>query len=815
MEISTTASHFIALNGLQIKDKTEFISLVRKNFGAKALSPHYGLKIVRDLHGKMQETLTCVGCENFLIKILCNKAGWEITAGSQIEHGTFDLELNCFYDCEIKHSLTEGTVLKASPMALSKKRIHTKMNGTSSDDINGNGVITALKDATKTGKRQLSSKQISAVTRSLGLNEPSLDQVKKSMKNRVSVETFKQEFSLEAYAKALIKINPGMKYQFKTNTDGSLKYLVFVVAGAGQIFSKAQPIGYIDCAHIKPSNDYSHIPTAIPTDTSTTGVPPIAIDAKELEFVLPVIIAITCKTYNKNNHLLCYGISDTENSDVISATVTLAEEAGLNLNRADVVIMSDRGSAIIKSVSQKTPLAHHLHCAVHISRNLEDRKVEKKFLHLFWTARNARTLTLHEAAMKLMLEKCPKMHSYLSGIENWAIYRLVEAGIPLFELQSSNSVEQVFALPVILESRKQLPVTLLNAVFEWHLSVLMKWYDHVQSNVARQPFLTPAGQAHIDTIGQGFVNNQYTTFNVVCTNPFEKVYTVHTKGGMTKSSNYHTVNMLQGTCTCTRLEQMLLPCDHCYAVFRSLYGPQWLSKSTPEEKQSTIGDGWQYQKWAELYHDPAIYGRLPTLDDHQAEMVTHPRTTFPRTKAKRAAGTVGNSMFRFTNVSEAGKKAHTFGNRRVNAPCLQCGKMMVVEAAVARKLSKGNYVQLHEARPCANYAEKYPEMKEGVEVQLKVLHDNLTAYKTAKEKETNKTLDDNELIDKDNEATSIGDGELDLLPLPLIGNEATSIGDGEVEPLPHLGLPLLGLPLPLPLPPLPLPRPSSHGGQRQ
>jgi hypothetical protein len=115
-----------------------------------------------------------------------------------------------------------------------------------------------------------------------------------------------------------------MKYQFKTNTDGSLKYLVFVVAGAGQIFSKAQPIGYIDCAHIKPSNDYSHIPTAIPTDTSTTGVPPIAIDAKELEFVLPVIIAITCKTYNKNNHLLCYGISDTENSDVISATVTLA-----------------------------------------------------------------------------------------------------------------------------------------------------------------------------------------------------------------------------------------------------------------------------------------------------------------------------------------------------------------------------------------------------------------------------------------------------------------------------------------------------------
>ena len=61
VEISRATSRFTALNGLKIQDKAEFMSLVRNNFGAKALSPHYGLKIVRDLHGKMQETLTCVG----------------------------------------------------------------------------------------------------------------------------------------------------------------------------------------------------------------------------------------------------------------------------------------------------------------------------------------------------------------------------------------------------------------------------------------------------------------------------------------------------------------------------------------------------------------------------------------------------------------------------------------------------------------------------------------------------------------------------------------------------------------------------------
>ena len=210
----------------------------------------------------------------------------------------------------------------------------------------------------------------------LALPKPTVDQIKKSMPNKLTEDEVKEEFSLEAYAKALLKANPGMHYDFKTHENGTLKYLIIVVSGAAHIFQNSQQIIYIDCAHMK-AND-SNI------DFKNDGY----------EFVLPVLIAITCKTFNKNNHVLVYGVGDSENSVLISASIALAKEAGLDMNSKDVVIMSDRGSAIIKSVSNTTPLAIHVYCAVHLKRNLEEMKISIGFMYLFWNARNARSETM-------------------------------------------------------------------------------------------------------------------------------------------------------------------------------------------------------------------------------------------------------------------------------------------------------------------------------------------------------------------------------------------------------------------------------------
>ena len=143
--------------------------------------------------------------------------------------------------------------------------------------------------------------------------------------------------------------------------------------------------------------------------------------------------------------------------------------------------MSDRGSAIMKSVPSKLPLAIHVYCALHLCRNLEDKRIPRRFTYLFWAARNADSLYAHEVAMEKMKEQCPKMFEYMSKIDGvWAIHSLIRDDIPIYEVQSSNSVEQIFGLPVILEGRKQLPVTLLNTVLTWHFDSLTVHYETIE-----------------------------------------------------------------------------------------------------------------------------------------------------------------------------------------------------------------------------------------------------------------------------------------------------------------------------------------------
>ena len=361
--------------GTDIVERNEFISLIRENFGATSMYPNCGLKRDREAHGKHQDTMRCLGCENFNIRINRNKDGcWRIVKSSGVEHGTDDLAFNVATPCEVGNAQSNKRVVTAIDRTKKTigKRIHAKTSGCSSEELRKNPVIKAVRLATQTGKRKLTAHQTSSLATALRLPKPTVDQVKKSTPKKLTEEEVKEEFSLQAYAKALLKANPGMRYDFKTHENGALKYLIIAVSGAAHIFQSSQQIIYIDCAHMK-AND-SNI------DFKNDGY----------EFVLPVLIAITCKTFNKNNHVLVYGVGDGENSVLISACIALAKEAGLDMNSKDVVIMSYRGSAIIKSVSNTTPLANHVYCAVHLKRNLEEMKISIVFMHLFWNARNAR-----------------------------------------------------------------------------------------------------------------------------------------------------------------------------------------------------------------------------------------------------------------------------------------------------------------------------------------------------------------------------------------------------------------------------------------
>ena len=74
--VTTDLLHVDELNMLNIEDRNEFISLIRLNFGATSLSPHCGLKPIRKVHGKYQDTMRCLGCQNFNLRINGNKYSW-------------------------------------------------------------------------------------------------------------------------------------------------------------------------------------------------------------------------------------------------------------------------------------------------------------------------------------------------------------------------------------------------------------------------------------------------------------------------------------------------------------------------------------------------------------------------------------------------------------------------------------------------------------------------------------------------------------------------------------------------------------------
>ena len=85
------------------------------------------------------------------------------------------------------------------------------------------------------------------------------------------------------------------------------------------------------------------------------------------------LLAITSKTFNKNYHVLLFGLGESEDSDFVSSAFALAEEQGLRLNDNKIVVMSDRGTALIKSIHECLPLANHMFCGVHLLRNIKDK----------------------------------------------------------------------------------------------------------------------------------------------------------------------------------------------------------------------------------------------------------------------------------------------------------------------------------------------------------------------------------------------------------------------------------------------------------
>lgn len=60
------------------------------------------------------------------------------------------------------------------------------------------------------------------------------------------------------------------------------------------------------------------------------------------------MVGLSCVTYNKNNHLLAFGLGESENSELLNGLIMLCLEAEVELNKETVTFVSDRSKAILK-----------------------------------------------------------------------------------------------------------------------------------------------------------------------------------------------------------------------------------------------------------------------------------------------------------------------------------------------------------------------------------------------------------------------------------------------------------------------------------
>lgn len=71
------------------------------------------------------------------------------------------------------------------------------------------------------------------------------------------------------------------------------------------------------------------------------------------------------------------------------------------MNKMDVTIISDRGTALLPSLNIYYPLAFLKPCALHIMRNLKQNGFQSETLiNLYWEAVNAPTLCDFESEMQ-------------------------------------------------------------------------------------------------------------------------------------------------------------------------------------------------------------------------------------------------------------------------------------------------------------------------------------------------------------------------------------------------------------------------------
>ena len=118
--ITEGAKRVDILNSLKMKEKQDFIQLLRMNFGTDAIKGNYGLTSDRKYHGKYQERYHCNGCEDFKVIINWVNEGWKILKNSVVDHGS--KAGDCYMACVIGDGQRKDPVTEVEKITSNNKR---------------------------------------------------------------------------------------------------------------------------------------------------------------------------------------------------------------------------------------------------------------------------------------------------------------------------------------------------------------------------------------------------------------------------------------------------------------------------------------------------------------------------------------------------------------------------------------------------------------------------------------------------------------------------------------------------------------------
>jgi hypothetical protein len=95
---------------------------------------------------------------------------------------------------------------------------------------------------------------------------------------------------------------------------------------------------------------------------------------------------ISGRTLDGSNIPCAFSITDAENSANMSTLNAFCQSFGFNIDQVGFILLSDRGSAILKFIAASYTLLYHMYCQKHLAANVTSKHFTVNALSLYWEA---------------------------------------------------------------------------------------------------------------------------------------------------------------------------------------------------------------------------------------------------------------------------------------------------------------------------------------------------------------------------------------------------------------------------------------------